>query len=291
MQASWERMLESVDSGDAGAATCTWTSTDAPARVAACVLPEPLSHHNTPARSHAITVQVRKNLGKEPRVGVVLALDSSEHALAAGAAVARALPRFDGKGKREEASERTVEVGLSSPDGGAPDLARLGRLAEGIRLAARLVDSPPDRLHTDAFVDEARRVAEEVGAEIEVIRGNELVERGFGGLWGVGKAATHPPALVILSHRPEGARRTLAWVGKGIVYDTGGLSIKGKDHMPGMKIDMGGLQPSSGPSGPRLWRVRRTRFTACSASRRTRWGRMRLARTTSCRCTPGGRSR
>ena len=165
VQASWERMLESVDSGDAGAATCTWTSTDAPARVAACVLPEPLSHHNTPARSHAITVQVRKNLGKEPRVGVVLALDSSEHALAAGAAVARALPRFDGKGKREEASERTVEVGLSSPDGGAPDLARLGRLAEGIRLAARLVDSPPDRLHTDAFVDEARRVAEEVGAD------------------------------------------------------------------------------------------------------------------------------
>ncbi len=50
----------------------------------------------------------------------------------------------------------------------------------------------------------------------------------FSGLYGVGKAAVHPPALAVLSHTPEGATKTIAWVGKGIVYDTGGLSIKGK---------------------------------------------------------------
>lgn len=48
------------------------------------------------------------------------------------------------------------------------------------------------------------------------------------GIYGVGKAAIHQPALAILSHIPEGAKRTFAWVGKGIVYDTGGLSIKAK---------------------------------------------------------------
>ena len=50
------------------------------------------------------------------------------------------------------------------------------------------------------------------------------------GLYGVGKAAIHPPALAILSHTPPGAdaNENIAWVGKGIVYDTGGLSIKGK---------------------------------------------------------------
>lgn len=48
------------------------------------------------------------------------------------------------------------------------------------------------------------------------------------GIYGVGKAAQHPPALAVLSHTPEGATQTIAWVGKGIVYDTGGLSIKGK---------------------------------------------------------------
>ena len=48
------------------------------------------------------------------------------------------------------------------------------------------------------------------------------------GIYGVGKAAEHPPALVVLSHTPSGAEETISWVGKGIVYDTGGLSIKGK---------------------------------------------------------------
>lgn len=48
------------------------------------------------------------------------------------------------------------------------------------------------------------------------------------GIYGVGKAAEHPPALAVLSHKPDGATQTIAWVGKGIVYDTGGLSIKGK---------------------------------------------------------------
>jgi leucyl aminopeptidase len=57
-------------------------------------------------------------------------------------------------------------------------------------------------------------------------QGEELKEKGFGGIYGVGKAAEHKPALVVLSHKPEGATKTIAWVGKGIVYDTGGLSIK-----------------------------------------------------------------
>lgn len=48
------------------------------------------------------------------------------------------------------------------------------------------------------------------------------------GIYGVGKAAVHKPALVVLSHTPSGAEETISWVGKGIVYDTGGLSIKGK---------------------------------------------------------------
>lgn len=56
----------------------------------------------------------------------------------------------------------------------------------------------------------------------------DLPEVFLSGIYGVGKAAEHPPALAVLSHTPEGATQTIAWVGKGIVYDTGGLSIKGK---------------------------------------------------------------
>jgi len=67
------------------------------------------------------------------------------------------------------------------------------------------------------------------------VRGDELRDLGYGGLWGVGKAAKEAPALVVLSYDPqqeegEGVQaanpESVAWVGKGIVYDTGGLSLK-----------------------------------------------------------------
>jgi probable aminopeptidase NPEPL1 len=60
-------------------------------------------------------------------------------------------------------------------------------------------------------------------------------------LWGVGQAAREPPALVVLTHTPaEPSTQSVCLVGKGIVYDTGGLSLKTKDGMPGMKADCGG---------------------------------------------------
>ena len=95
-------------------------------------------------------------------------------------------------------------------------------------------------MHTDAFTAEAAQVARELGITPTIIRGEELRDRGFGGIWGVGKASVHPPALVVLSHTPPTSKQAIAWVGKGIVYDTGGLSIKSKTGMPGMKRDCGG---------------------------------------------------
>lgn len=61
-----------------------------------------------------------------------------------------------------------------------------------------------------------------------IIRGVELKEKGLNGIYHVGKAASCPPALAVLSHTPPGASKTIAWVGKGVVYDSGGLSIKSK---------------------------------------------------------------
>lgn len=69
--------------------------------------------------------------------------------------------------------------------------------------------------------------------------GKDLETQGFGGLYAVGKAAEKPPALVTLAY-DGGDEEVVSMVGKGIVYDTGGLSIKGKEFMPTMKRDMGG---------------------------------------------------
>lgn len=70
------------------------------------------------------------------------------------------------------------------------------------------------------------------------------------GIYGVGKAAQHPPALAVLSHTPSGATQTIAWVGKGIVYDTGGLSIKGKVN----------TAPHCQPSALKKWAERSIRY-------------------------------
>uniref|UniRef100_A0A4W5LKU0 Aminopeptidase like 1 n=1 Tax=Hucho hucho TaxID=62062 RepID=A0A4W5LKU0_9TELE len=84
-------------------------------------------------------------------------------------------------------------------------------------------------------------VGTELGITPVIIRGEELKQKGFGGtIYGVGKAAVNPPALAVLSHKPDSATQTIAWVGKGVEDDTGGLSIKGKTNMPGMKRDCGG---------------------------------------------------
>ena len=73
---------------------------------------------------------------------------------------------------------------------------------------------------------QVREVGKKFGIVPTIIRDQELEARGFGGIYGVGKGALHPPALAVLSHCPQGATMNIAWVGKGIVYDTGGLSIK-----------------------------------------------------------------
>lgn len=78
-----------------------------------------------------------------------------------------------------------------------------------------------------------QRLRQHEGVAISVVRGEELREKGFGGLYGVGKAAERPPALVVLSKAVAGGEQSVVFVGKGIVYDTGGLSIKTKVRVCG----------------------------------------------------------
>lgn len=120
------------------------------------------------------------------------------------------------------------------------DIECLSNSAKAIRLSAKIVDKPCNEMNVSHFIDEINIIAKELGKTALIIRGEELNEQGFGGIYGVGKAAATPPAMVVLSHEPADATETVAWVGKGIVYDTGGLSIKGKTAMPGMKRDCGG---------------------------------------------------
>ncbi|XP_042154121.1 probable aminopeptidase NPEPL1 [Oncorhynchus tshawytscha] len=99
----------------------------------------------------------------------------------------------------------------------------MGKLQPGV--SVKLAIYPTLQLF---LVKEIKAVGTELGVTPVIIRGEELKQKGFGEIYGVGKAVVNPPALAVLSHKPDGATQTIAWVGKGIVYDTGGLRIKGK---------------------------------------------------------------
>ena len=234
---SWDAMLKSLVPADAGSVTGTWVGSR---RVWVAMLPERCSRHNSPTRAWAIPGLVKKCAGKSD-LNVVLLTDKRDRIPGMAMAVARAFPIYDRKSGKQK--QRTVKVcGLAGTESGFQSVKddTIQPTLDGIRLAARLFDTPPDELSTDAFVEEARAVVSQFGGEISVIAGEDLDRQGFGGLWGVGRAATRKPALVTLKWSPANATRSVAWVGKGIVYDTGGLSIKTKTGMPGMKGDMGG---------------------------------------------------
>jgi probable aminopeptidase NPEPL1 len=180
----------------------------------------------------------------------VLIVCEREDVYASGCAVGRCFPTYSKKTKnpptKEDVNveflvvegERTVGLDLEEKE-----RILLQDSCTAIQLTARLLDAPCNEMNTMHFLDEILKVEKELkafGVTSTVIKGEELRERGFGGVYGVGRAAENPPVLAILSFKPKKPQRTVAWVGKGIVYDTGGLSIKSKTMMPGMKADCGG---------------------------------------------------
>ncbi len=109
------------------------------------------------------------------------------------------------------------------------------------------VNTPPNDLTPELFADQVLALGKELTGRgrkpkvrIEVLGLEELTDLGCGGILGVGQGSANPPRLVKLTWQPEGARASVALVGKGITYDSGGLTIKPGSSMATMKYDMGG---------------------------------------------------
>ena len=235
--AVWDDLVSSLKASDGGVGTGTWIPGKKAHRLGVGVLPTTSSRHNAEGRPDAIGSLVSSRAPRKGDIEIIVALEHGDHALAAACAVVRAYPTYSEKSSSRK--KRTVSVLLLAPTP-VRKLDAIQRIADAMREAGALVDMPASVLHVTAFTKKAKKIAKDLGAKTTVIAGKKLDEKGFGGLWGVGKAAVHEPALVVLSHRPAKAKKNIVWVGKGIVYDTGGLSIKTKAGMPGMKGDMGG---------------------------------------------------
>lgn len=124
---------------------------------------------------------------------------------------------------------------------GEAALARSEAVATAVATARELVNTPPSHLYPEEFAERARLLGEATGLAVEIRDEVQLAEQGFGGIVGVGKGSSRQPRLVTMTHKGgvEGAP-SVALVGKGITFDTGGISIKPAAGMEEMTSDMGG---------------------------------------------------
>ena len=115
-------------------------------------------------------------------------------------------------------------------------------LAESTMLARDLVNHPANVMTPTRMADTAREVAQSVGLELDVMDRDRMKEHGMGAFLGVAQGSEEPPQLIVLTYRgdPEHPENNLGLVGKGITFDTGGISLKPAANMEAMKGDMAG---------------------------------------------------
>ena len=122
----------------------------------------------------------------------------------------------------------------------AAELSRLQILSEAVHVTRNLVNTPPNQMYPAAMVKAVQSGVKGLGLSVEIWDEKALAKDGFGGILAVGMGSSRPPRLVKIDYRPKGAKQHLALVGKGITFDTGGLSLKPAESMVGMKYDMTG---------------------------------------------------
>ncbi|GAA4614037.1 leucyl aminopeptidase [Saccharopolyspora hordei] len=113
-------------------------------------------------------------------------------------------------------------------------------IGEAVNTARDLINTPPNDLYPASFAERASELGRSVGLEVEVLDDAALRKQGFGGILGVGSGSSRPPRLVRLRHKGPKAAKKVALVGKGITFDTGGISIKPGPGMEEMTSDMSG---------------------------------------------------
>lgn len=138
----------------------------------------------------------------------------------------------------ESAKAPAARIVVATPVGSDALVRRATSIATAVHTVRDLVNAPPSDLYPETFAAEAKSLAK--GLTVEVLAEKELKAGGFGGILGVGQGSTRGPRLVKVSYSPKKASKHLALVGKGITFDSGGLSLKPAASMIGMKYDMTG---------------------------------------------------
>jgi leucyl aminopeptidase len=184
-----------------------------------------------------------RHLSTRLRETVVIVADPAWPSRHAEQAVAGAAMGMVGQDLHRTDKKRT-RFGTTIWAGVSPESLATGMvIADGVNLARRLVNSPPDDLYPETFAEAAAAIAGRTGMEIEIWDEHRLERERCRAILAVGRGSSRAPRLVKLSYRGPGVPAgppQVALVGKGVTFDSGGLSLKTPDGMLTMKCDMAG---------------------------------------------------
>jgi leucyl aminopeptidase len=182
-----------------------------------------------------------------------LELPNADAAVAAQAAFGLRLAsyRFDKYRTKEPADKKPsivmAQITAADPDAALAAFAPLAAVADGISFTRDLVSEPPNVLYPASFAARVKAL-ESLGLEVEVLGEAEMMKLGMGSLLGVGQGSVRESQLAIIKWNgaADKSAQPIAFVGKGVCFDTGGISIKPAENMEDMKWDMGGAGTVTG---------------------------------------------
>ncbi|WP_374532359.1 leucyl aminopeptidase, partial [Phenylobacterium sp.] len=201
------------------------------------------AEHTAASAYHAVKTSGLTNLRVVPPEG-----GSAAHA---ALGLRLAAYRFDRYRTKEPAEKKpsilTAQVAAANAEQAAAEFAPLAALADAIAFSRDLVSEPPNVLYPAEFAARVKAL-EELGLEVEVLGEAEMEKLGMGSLLGVGQGSARESQLAILKWygAADKSAQPVAFVGKGVCFDTGGISIKPADGMEDMKWDMGGAAAVAG---------------------------------------------
>ncbi|MEC5192455.1 leucyl aminopeptidase [Arthrobacter sp. MP_M7] len=143
-------------------------------------------------------------------------------------------------GLKDPVNNVLIVTDFAGDAGLKPVLNRAALIGKAVNATRSLVNQPPSHLYPESFADAAKELSKGLPVKVTVWDEKRLEKEGFGGILGVGKGSTRQPRLVKVEYSPARAAAKVALVGKGITFDTGGISLKPHLGMGDMKSDMAG---------------------------------------------------
>lgn len=194
----------------------------------------------TPALLRNAAASAVRRLQGSPLVSIDLGVNSAAETLAVAEGALLGAYSFDTYRSTPPTKAPVGVVTVITNETDVSILSRAQVVAEAVSLVKDLVNTPPNDMYPASFVEHAESAITGLPLVTTVWDEKRLSKDGFGGIVGVGQGSSRPPRMMKLEYAPAGANTHIALVGKGITFDTGGLSLKSGAGMIGMKYDMTG---------------------------------------------------